>query len=72
MDTKLFETTEGKLVWSATSQSYEPKTTSDVIKSVTYIVVNQLYAEDYIHWILDNLLIQQVVKKNDVQLNLLY
>jgi len=48
MDTKLFETTEGKLIWSATSQSYDPKTTSDVIKGVTYIVVNQLYAEDYI------------------------
>jgi len=49
MDTKLFETTEGKLIWSATSQSYEPKTTSDVIKAVTYIVVDQLYAEDFIH-----------------------
>ena len=48
MDTKLFETTEGKLIWSATSQSYDPQTTSDVIKGVTYIVVNQLYAEDYI------------------------
>ena len=49
MDTKLFDTTEGKMVWSATSQSYEPKTTSDVIKSVTYIVVNQLYDQDFIH-----------------------
>jgi hypothetical protein len=49
MDTKLFETTEGKMVWSATSQSYEPKTTADVIKAVSYIVVDQLYAEDYIH-----------------------
>ena len=49
MDTKLFETTEGKLVWSATSQSYEPKTTADVIKAVSYIVVDQLYAEDFIH-----------------------
>jgi hypothetical protein len=49
MDTKLFETTEGKMVWSATSQSYEPKTTADVIKAVTYIVVDQLYAEDFIH-----------------------
>ena len=48
MDTKLFETTEGKLVWSATSQSYDPQTTSDVIKAVTYIVVNQLYTEDFI------------------------
>lgn len=49
MDAKLFETTGGKLVWSATSLSYEPKTTSEVIKSVTYIVLNQLYAEDFIH-----------------------
>ena len=49
MDTKLFETTEGKLVWSATSQSYEPKTTADVIKAVSFIVVDQLYAEDFIH-----------------------
>jgi len=48
MDTKLFETTEGKLVWSATSQSYDPQTTSNVIKGVTYIVVDQLYAEDFI------------------------
>jgi hypothetical protein len=48
MDTKLFETTEAKLIWSATSQSYDPQTTSDVIKAVTYIVVNQLYAEDFI------------------------
>ncbi|UCH64925.1 MAG: hypothetical protein JSW63_09950 [Ignavibacterium sp.] len=49
MDAKLFETTEGKLVWSATSQSYEPKTTSDVIKAVSYIVVDQLYSKDFIH-----------------------
>ena len=48
MDTKLFETAEGKLVWSATSQSYDPQTTSNVIKAVTYIVVDQLYTDGYI------------------------
>ncbi len=48
MDTKLFETKEGKLVWSATSESYEPKSTSDVIKFVSLIVVDELYQEGFI------------------------
>jgi hypothetical protein len=48
MDTKLFETNEGKLVWSATSQSYEPKSTSDVIKLTSLIVVDELYQEGFI------------------------
>jgi len=48
MDTKLFETREGKLVWSATSESYEPKSTSDVIKFVSVIVVDELYQEGFI------------------------
>ena len=48
MDIKLFETKEGKLVWSATSESYEPKSTSDVIKFVSLIVVNELYQEGFI------------------------
>jgi len=48
MDTKLFETKEGKLVWSATSESYEPKSTSDVIKFVSVIVVDELYQEGFI------------------------
>ena len=48
MDTKLFETKEGKLVWSATSESYEPKSTSDVIKLVSLMVVDDLYQEGFI------------------------
>ena len=48
MDTKLFETKEGKLVWSAASESYEPKSTSDVIKFVSAIVVDELYQEGFI------------------------
>jgi len=48
MDTKLFETKEGKLVWSATSESYEPKSTSDVIKLTSLMVVDELYQEGFI------------------------
>ncbi len=48
MDTKLFETKEGKLVWSATSESYEPKSTSDVIKLVSLMVVDDLYQDGFI------------------------
>jgi hypothetical protein len=48
MDTKLFETKEGKLVWSATSESYEPKSTSDVIKLVSLIVADDLYQNGFI------------------------
>ena len=48
MDTKLFETKEGKLVWSATSESYEPKSTSDVIKLTSLIVVDELFQEGFI------------------------
>lgn len=48
MDTKLFETKEGKLVWSAASESYEPRSTSEVIKFVSLIVVDELYQEGFI------------------------
>ena len=48
MDTKLFETKEGKLVWSATSESYEPKSTSDVIKLVSLMVADDLYQYGFI------------------------
>ena len=48
MNIKLFETQEGKLVWSATSESYEPKSTSDVIKFVSLVVVDDLYQEGFI------------------------
>jgi hypothetical protein len=48
MDTKLFETKEGKLVWSATSQSYEPKSTSEIITTVSRMVVDELYQQGFI------------------------
>ncbi len=40
--TDLYETSEAKLIWSATSRSYEPKNTSDVIKSVSFEVVKEI------------------------------
>ncbi len=48
LDTKLFETKDGKLVWSATSQSYEPKSTSEIITAVSNIVVDELYQQGFI------------------------
>ena len=48
MDTKLFETKNGKLVWSATSQSYDPKSTSEIITTVSRIVVDELYQQGFI------------------------
>ncbi len=48
MDTKLFETKEGKLVWSATSLSYEPKSTSEIITTVSKIVVDELFQQGFI------------------------
>ena len=48
MDTKLFETKDGKLVWSATSQSYDPKSTSEIITTVSRIVVDELYQQGFI------------------------
>ncbi len=48
MDTKLFETKDGKLIWSATSLSYEPKSTSEIITTVSRIVVDELYQQGFI------------------------
>jgi len=48
MDTKLFETKDGKLVWSATSLSYEPKSTSEIITTVSKIVVDELFQQGFI------------------------
>jgi hypothetical protein len=47
MQTNIYETTEGILIWSAKSQSFEPQSTGDVIKTVSYNVVNKLAAEGY-------------------------
>lgn len=48
MRTNLYETTDGKIIWSAKSQSYEPKSTGEVIKKVSKGVVGELYIEGYI------------------------
>lgn len=49
MRTNLYETKDAKLVWSAKSQSYEPKNTGDVIKAVSLNVVGELYRMGYIN-----------------------
>jgi hypothetical protein len=46
--TNFYETTEGKIIWSAKSQSYEPKNTGDVVKTVSSKVVGDLYRQGYI------------------------
>ena len=48
MKTNVFETSEGTLIWSAKSQSFEPQSTGDVIKTVSYNVVNKLAQQGYI------------------------
>jgi len=47
MQTNIYETTEGILIWSAKSQSFEPQSTGDVIKTVSFNVVNKLATEGY-------------------------
>ena len=47
MKTNIYETSEGALIWSAMSQSFEPQNTGDVIKTVSYNVVNELSAQGY-------------------------
>jgi hypothetical protein len=48
MRTNLYETKDAKLIWSAKSQSYEPKNTGDVVKVVSKNVVNELYGQGFI------------------------
>jgi hypothetical protein len=48
MRTNLYETKDAKLIWSAKSQSYEPKNTGDVVKAVTSNVVGELKRQGYI------------------------
>lgn len=48
MRTNLYETKDAKLIWSAKSQSYEPKNTGDVVKAVSKNVVNELYGQGFI------------------------
>jgi hypothetical protein len=48
MRTNLYETKEAKLIWSARSQSYEPKSTKDVIQTVSRSVVDELYLSGFI------------------------
>lgn len=48
MRTNLYETKDAKLIWSARSQSYEPKSTKDVIQKVSSGVVNELYVQGFI------------------------
>ena len=48
MRTNLYETTDAKLIWSAKSQSFEPKKTGDVIKAVSKNVVGELSRQSFI------------------------
>jgi len=48
MRTNLYETTDAKLIWSAKSQSFEPKNTGDVVKAVSKNVVGELNRIGYI------------------------
>jgi hypothetical protein len=49
MRTNLYETTEGKIIWSAKSQSFEPSSTGDVVKAVSSKVVGEIYGQGYIN-----------------------
>ena len=48
METSVYETGEGKMVWSATSKSYEPKNTKEVIQTVSRNVVDELYLAGFV------------------------
>ena len=48
MKTNIYETSEGTLIWSIKSQSFEPQNTGDVIKTVSYNVVSELAQQGYI------------------------
>ena len=47
MKTNVFETNEGILIWSAKSQSFEPQSPGDVIKTVSFNVVSELSKQGY-------------------------
>ncbi len=47
MKTNIYETSEGILIWSAKSQSFEPQSTGDVIKTVSFNVVSELSKQGY-------------------------
>ena len=48
MRANLYETKDAKLIWSARSQSYEPKSTKEVIQAVSRNVVDELYLQGFI------------------------
>ena len=48
MRANLYETKDAKLIWSARSQSYEPKSTKEVIQAVSHTVVDELYLQGLI------------------------
>ena len=48
MRTNFYETKDAKLIWSAKSQSFEPKNTGDVIKAVSINVIGELSRQGYI------------------------
>jgi len=48
MKTNIYETSKGTLIWSVKSQSFEPQNTGDVIKTVSYNIVNELAQQGYI------------------------
>ncbi|RPI74042.1 MAG: hypothetical protein EHM47_04680 [Ignavibacteriales bacterium] len=48
MRTNLYETKDAKLIWSAKSQSFEPKNTGDVIKAVSNNVIGELARQGFI------------------------
>ena len=47
MQTNIYETTDGTLIWSVKSQSFEPQNTGEVIKTVSYNVVSKLAMDGY-------------------------
>jgi hypothetical protein len=49
MRINLYETTEGKIIFSAKSQSFEPTNTGDVVKTVSSKVVGELHRQGFIN-----------------------
>ncbi len=48
MKTNIYETSKGTFIWSVKSQSFEPQNTGDVIKTVSYNIVDELAQQGYI------------------------